>query len=84
MVTLSGHREAVSGVCWSDVAEVITSSWDHSLILWDLELAGQKATLAGNKAFTCLSYSPLNSSIITGSCDRHVRLWDPRCKGKFV
>lgn len=80
MVTLAGHREVVSGVCWSDTAEVITCSWDHTIVLWDLELAGQKQTLAGSKALTSVAYSPLNNSLITGSCDRHVRLWDPRSK----
>jgi WD40 repeat protein len=42
MVTLSGHRDAIAGTCWSPTSEkeVITVSWDHSIIIWDLELAG--------------------------------------------
>lgn len=42
MVTLSGHRDAIVGTCWSPNSEkeVITVSWDHSIIVWDLELAG--------------------------------------------
>jgi len=80
MVTLSGHREAVTGSCWSDTAESITASMDRSIIVWDLELAGQKNVLTCSKAFTSLAYSPLNHMLISGSADRHVRLWDPRSK----
>jgi len=42
MVTLAGHREAVTGLCWTDTTEVTAASFDRSIIVWDLELAGQK------------------------------------------
>jgi len=80
MVTLAGHRESIHGSCWTDTSEVITASFDRSIIIWDLELAGQKNTLTGAKAFTALAYSQLNRTLISGSTDRHVRLWDPRSK----
>ncbi|CAK9809521.1 Ribosome biogenesis protein WDR12 homolog [Anthophora plagiata] len=76
--TMKGHREAISGVVWSDKAEVITSSWDHTLKIWDTELGGIKHELSGNKSFFDLDYSPLSRSIITASADRHIRLYDPR------
>uniref|UniRef100_A0A914WDY1 Ribosome biogenesis protein WDR12 homolog n=1 Tax=Plectus sambesii TaxID=2011161 RepID=A0A914WDY1_9BILA len=82
MVTLSGHRDAVVGVCWSPTSakEVITASWDHSIIVWDLELAGQQSSLVGTKSFTSVSVSPISGNLLTGSVDQHVRLWDPRSK----
>ncbi len=42
MVTLSGHKEAVTGLDWSNnPSEIVTVGWDQSIIIWDLELAGK-------------------------------------------
>lgn len=42
MVTLSGHKDAVVDAVWSSnsAKEVLTVSWDHTISVWDLELAG--------------------------------------------
>lgn len=78
---MKGHKEAISGAVWSDKIEIITSSWDHTLKIWDSELGGIKHELAGNKSFFDLDYSPQNRTILTASADRHVRLYDPRSTG---
>lgn len=78
---MKGHKEAISGVVWSDTAEIITSSWDHTLKIWDSELGGMKNEIPGNKSFFDLDYSRLSHAIVTGSADRHIRLYDPRSMG---
>uniref|UniRef100_A0A0R3S422 Ribosome biogenesis protein WDR12 homolog n=1 Tax=Elaeophora elaphi TaxID=1147741 RepID=A0A0R3S422_9BILA len=80
MVTLSGHKDAVISAVWSSnsAKEVLTASWDHTISIWDLELAGQISTLTAKKAFTCISMCSSSGMLITGSVDPIVRLWDPR------
>lgn len=76
--TMKGHKEAISGIVWSDKTELITSSWDHTLKIWDSELGGIKHEIMGNKSFFDLDYSELSRTVITASADKHVRLYDPR------
>jgi len=76
--TMKGHKEAISGVVWSDTAEIVTSSWDHTLKIWDAELGGMKHEIPGNKSFFDVDYSRLSRGVVTASADRHVRLYDPR------
>lgn len=47
MVTLSGHKDAIVSAVWSPNSEkeVLTASWDHSISIWDLELAGMRYTV---------------------------------------
>ncbi|KAK7493213.1 hypothetical protein BaRGS_00015550 [Batillaria attramentaria] len=84
ILTLSGHSEAVSAVHWMDEKTVVTSSWDHTLRLWDLQQAVQSSLMQGSKVFLDISYSTLNGLIVAASADRHVRLYDPRSKDGAV
>lgn len=82
IITMSGHKEAITGCAWikadNSIAKIATCSMDNTIRLWDVEVGDSTQTLTGNKAFLSVSYSPLNHCLITGSCDRHIRLWDPR------
>lgn len=80
--TLSGHREAISGIQWIDEDTVLTGSWDHTLRVWDLSNGGIKSEINGNKPIFSVSHSKLNGLVITGSADKNVRLYDLRSNCK--
>uniref|UniRef100_A0A8D8WHQ6 Ribosome biogenesis protein WDR12 homolog n=1 Tax=Cacopsylla melanoneura TaxID=428564 RepID=A0A8D8WHQ6_9HEMI len=80
LITLKGHKEAISAVQWIATDEILTSSWDHTLKLWDAELGGMKSEIVGNKSFFDVHYSPLSKLIITASADKQIRLYDPRVR----
>lgn len=82
-MTLQGHKEAVSGMVYIDNNTICSASWDHTIRLWDIELGGIKKEIVGNKAFFDVDFSTLNSLIVTGSADRHVRIYDIRSNGKL-
>lgn len=81
-MTLKGHKDCISCVKWTDTREMLTSSWDHTLKLWDGDIGGIKQDIVGNKAFFHCDYSDLNKTILTTSADKHIRLYDPRSTGK--
>lgn len=78
VITLKGHREAISAVQWINEETILTSSWDHTMRVWDLALEGIKLEISGNKSFFDMSYSQLNGLIITASADKNLRLYDSR------
>ena len=64
---------------WLESAtEVVTCSWDHTIRIWDAETGTLKSELVGNKAFFDVSYSPEKKMLLTGSCERTIRMYDPR------
>lgn len=80
LMTLQGHKEAVSSIEWTDMSEICTASWDHTIKLWDIEVGGIKSEVYGHKSFFDASWSPLNRTLITASADKQIRLYDPRSR----
>lgn len=81
--TLSGHREAISGIQWIDEDTILTGSWDHTLRVWDLSHGGIKSEINGNKPIFDVSLSKLNGLVVTCSADKNVRLYDLRSNCKY-
>merc|ERR1711974_143557 len=78
-MTIAGHKEGISGITWSESAtELITCSWDHTIRVWDAETATLKTELVGNKAFFDVHYSPEKKMLLTASCEKAIRMYDPR------
>ena len=68
VMTLAGHKEGISGVCWTeDKSTLVSSSWDHTIRIWDTEIGGMKSELVGNKSFFDVAYSPKAKLLITAS-----------------
>lgn len=80
--TLSGHREAISGIQWLSEDSILTGSWDHTLRVWDLSNGGIKSEINGNKPIFSVSHSKLNGLVVTGSADKNIRLYDLRSNCK--
>jgi len=78
LLTMAGHNEGVSSLEWLEEKKVASASWDHTIKIWDIETAREEKLIQGNKVFMDISFSPLNRLIAAGSCDRHVRIYDPR------
>ncbi|XP_011312673.1 ribosome biogenesis protein WDR12 homolog [Fopius arisanus] len=76
--TMKGHKEAISGTVWMDNNDLISSSWDHTIKIWDAELGGMKHEIVGNKSFFDVDFSKIGRVLVTASADRHVRIYDPR------
>ena len=81
--TLEGHKEAVSSVQWIDNSTILTSSWDHTMKIFDLSVRAIKNEIPGNKSFFDVSYSNLNQMIIAASADKNLRLYDPRSNREY-
>ncbi|VDO71252.1 unnamed protein product [Haemonchus placei] len=80
MVTLGGHKDAVVGLKWCPYNEshVISASWDHSIAVWDLQLAGEVSRIRGLKAFTSIDVNQKSGLVISSNTDAVPRLYDPR------
>ncbi|CAJ0604585.1 unnamed protein product [Cylicocyclus nassatus] len=80
MVTLGGHKDVVVGLKWCtwNNNQVVSASWDHSIGLWDLQLAGEVSRIRGTKAFTSIDVNKKTGLVISSNTDAVPRLYDLR------
>ena len=51
LVTLSGHKQAVSSVLWLNSDSICSAGWDHCIRLWDAESGVNTFTLVPRRDF---------------------------------
>lgn len=82
MVTIGGHKDRVSSIGWCQwkPSHVLSSSWDNTIVEWDLELAGEVSRIKAQKAFTSIDIHPTSGLVIASSTDAIPRLYDPKSR----
>lgn len=82
---LHGHNHFVSDiVISSDGQFALSSSWDHTLRLWDLNTGLTTRTFVGHTAdVLSVSFSADNRQIVSGSRDKTIKLWNTLGECKF-
>lgn len=77
-MVLVGHTSHVTSVAFSaDVTQLVSSSSDRTVRIWDLATQTSAQTLAGARAISSVSVNA-DGHILTAHPDQCVRLWDPR------
>jgi len=83
-----GHSHYISEVVLSSDAQfALSSSWDHTLRLWDLNSETKPKLFKGHTHdVTGVAFSSDNRQIVSGSRDRTVKLWNTvgECKHTYT
>lgn len=75
--TYRGQKERVRSVAWSDDGKWIASAGGNEIHIWNPEDGKLKATLKGHTAaINSVAFSKDAKSLISGSDDSSIRLWD--------
>lgn len=76
--SLNGHAHFIQDlVLSSDGQFALTSSWDNTLRLWDLNAGVTTRTFNGHKKdVLSVAFSSDNRHIVSGSRDRTIKLWN--------
>jgi ribosome biogenesis protein YTM1 len=78
LFTLKAHSQAISRICVSG-SKAYSSSWEHSVKLWDLERQDNTFTINCVKVVTDMSVQSTGGALIaTSHPDGRVRVWDER------
>ena len=76
--TLSGHNHFVSGLSLSaNSKHLVSSSWDKTLRLWDLNSFKTKEIITGHtKDVLCVSFTSEDRMIVSGSMDKTLKAFN--------
>ncbi|XP_043691575.1 WD repeat-containing protein 44-like [Telopea speciosissima] len=75
--SLEGHLDDVLDLSWSISQQLLSSSMDKTVRLWDMESKTCLRVFAHNDYVTCTQFNPVDDRyFISGSLDGKVRLWN--------
>jgi ribosome biogenesis protein YTM1 len=79
------HSSNISGICfgYNNPNTVLTSSWDHSLKVYDTQRMDCILSMNGSRVITSMSRCINGNVVGTGCADCMVRLWDMRVGGAW-
>ncbi|KAF9018012.1 guanine nucleotide binding protein beta subunit [Hymenopellis radicata] len=82
---LHGHNHFVSDVVISSDGQfALSSSWDHTLRLWDLNTGATTRRFVGHTSdVLSVSFSADNRQIVSGSRDKTIKLWNTLGECKY-
>ncbi|KAI9347480.1 guanine nucleotide-binding protein subunit beta-2-like 1 [Pilaira anomala] len=82
---LIGHNDIVSDLSISSDGQfVISSSWDNTLRLWDLNTGNTTRQFVGHsKDVLSVSFSADNRQIVSGSRDKTIKMWNTLGECKY-
>lgn len=79
-----GHRAVITDLEFHPSGEsVITSSDDHSVMLWNLKEPNKRTVrfTGHTDAVKCVTFNKRGDIFVTGSKDNTIRLWKPLIRG---
>jgi len=78
------HAQCVSGLVWLDSSTAVTSSYDRSIKLWDIEKQDNTSSFAGSKVITSIDWSNTHRLVAAAHVDNSLRLWDIRSNNETI
>ncbi|CAK7333853.1 unnamed protein product [Dovyalis caffra] len=75
--SFTGHLDDVLDLSWSRSQQLLSSSMDKTVRLWDMESKSCLKLFAHNDYVTCIQFNPMDERyFISGSLDAKVRIWN--------
>ncbi|XP_022743965.1 uncharacterized protein LOC111294925 [Durio zibethinus] len=75
--SFKGHSDDILDLSWSRSQQLLSSSMDKTVRLWDLETKSCLKLFAHNDYVTCIHFNPMDEDyFISGSLDAKVRIWN--------